>query len=146
MAHTAEQKKAARERYMEKHGRELINQRQRESYARRKSPDYVAPATRKSPVPKPMRMYIYHIQRTYGLSLDDLNNMLHEQNNSCAICRAGISLGGNSTITGTLCVDHCHNTGAVRGLLCRNCNRAIGFLQDDVATVLAAANYLSLHK
>jgi hypothetical protein len=39
-------------------------------------------------------------------------------------------------------VDHCHTTGAIRGLLCHNCNRALGLLKDDINVIKNAINYL----
>jgi hypothetical protein len=44
-----------------------------------------------------------------------------------------------------LVVDHCHKTGKVRELLCSQCNRALGFLYDDPAKVLALHAYISRH-
>lgn len=41
-----------------------------------------------------------------------------------------------------LVVDHCHKTGRIRGLLCHNCNRALGLLQDDVGVLRKAIGYL----
>ena len=43
----------------------------------------------------------------------------------------------------TLCIDHNHDTGKIRGLLCANCNRAIGLLQDDPTILIKAAEYLT---
>lgn len=43
-------------------------------------------------------------------------------------------------------VDHDHKIGAIRGLLCDKCNRALGFLQEDEETLLKAAEYLHTHK
>jgi hypothetical protein len=42
----------------------------------------------------------------------------------------------------TLVVDHSHETGAVRGLLCHNCNRALGLIHDDAAVLRRAAEYI----
>jgi hypothetical protein len=39
-------------------------------------------------------------------------------------------------------VDHCHATGKVRGLLCHNCNRALGLMQDNIENIKRAADYL----
>jgi hypothetical protein len=72
-------------------------------------------------------------KRVYGISLEDYDVMFERQGGACAICkRTGV----------TLCVDHCHLTGEVRGLLCIRCNSAIGFCSDDPAVLLAAAEYL----
>jgi Autographiviridae endonuclease VII len=72
-------------------------------------------------------------QKVYGISMADYEAMFERQGGACAICkRTGV----------TLCVDHCHLTGEVRGLLCSQCNSAIGFCSDDPAVLLAAAAYL----
>lgn len=72
--------------------------------------------------------------RLYELSEADMNTMIETQGGGCAIC------GG----TRLLGVDHCHITGAVRGILCRKCNSGIGQLGDDAARVQKAADYLWL--
>jgi Autographiviridae endonuclease VII len=72
-------------------------------------------------------------QKVYGISMADYEAMFERQGGACAICkRTGV----------TLCVDHCHLTGEVRGLLCSQCNSAIGFCSDDPTVLLAAAAYL----
>jgi hypothetical protein len=54
----------------------------------------------------------------------------------CNICDAPEPKGGR------LCIDHCHKTGKIRGLLCHKCNRGIGFAKDDPNVLDAAAAYL----
>lgn len=61
------------------------------------------------------------------------------QNNVCAICKKE-ELGKD------LAVDHCHKTQKVRGLLCENCNRAIGLFKDDPVVCRAASDYLELSR
>ena len=58
----------------------------------------------------------------YGITIDEYNKMLQVQNGRCAIC-------GELPSNKRLCIDHDHNTGAVRGLLCIGCNVAIGWFE-----------------
>ncbi|MBW3561477.1 MAG: endonuclease VII domain-containing protein [Actinobacteria bacterium] len=72
----------------------------------------------------------------YGLTLVELREMLTAQGGRCAICNAAFDedLVPN--------VDHCHETGRVRGLLCHHCNTGMGLLRDDPARLRSAARYL----
>jgi hypothetical protein len=72
--------------------------------------------------------------KQYGITVDDYNQMFTLQNGRCAIC--GVNQEGN------LDVDHCHQTKKVRGLLCRKCNLAIGYFQDDPLLCKRASDYL----
>lgn len=90
-----------------------------------------------------------HLRRTFGITLDQYNEMVEAQNGVCAICGEPptIVMGVKSRRQGRavrprLVVDHCHETGKIRGLLCTPCNRGIGFLNDDPKRVLAALEYL----
>ena len=79
--------------------------------------------------------------RTYGISLNEFMDMHTEQDARCAICDdIGFKIEQNAKAL--LAVDHCHTTGRVRGLLCHNCNRALGLFQDSVANLEAAIAYL----
>jgi len=64
------------------------------------------------------------VQITYGLRPGEYQMMLEKQDGRCAIC-------GNKPVTIRLAVDHDHQTGRVRGLLCRRCNRALGLWEGD---------------
>lgn len=77
--------------------------------------------------------------RRYGITLERFDEMYRAQGGRCAVC--GGSDSGDSRFD-TLHVDHDHETGAVRGLLCGRCNRAIGMMKDDPDRLLAAASYL----
>lgn len=83
------------------------------------------------------------LRTKFGISLDEYNRKLTDQNGICAICS-----GVNSDRS--LAVDHNHKTGQVRGLLCSRCNAAIGFLQEDTDRALKAIDYIrrydGLHK
>ena len=76
------------------------------------------------------------LKRNFGLTLADYNAMREAQDNGCAICQR------QHKSTKRLCVDHCHDTGKIRGLLCGNCNSGIGLLGDNVASVKNALRYL----
>lgn len=78
--------------------------------------------------------------RKYGLSVDAYKRLRAAQGGRCAICREAVAAGGYAK---RLCVDHDHDTGAVRGLLCRTCNLGIGFLRDDPGRLRAAIAYLA---
>ncbi len=71
----------------------------------------------------------------YGLTLEMFHDLVCQQNNSCAIC-------GSSFDDKTLNVDHDHVTGAVRGLLCFNCNAMLGNAHDSMETLVSALIYL----
>ena len=81
-----------------------------------------------------------HLKSKYGILLQDFNDMLAIQEERCSIC------GKNFGKKNPPCVDHCHESNAVRGLLCRKCNWAIGFLQDSPVLCRVAADYLEIHK
>jgi hypothetical protein len=81
-------------------------------------------------------------KRAYGMDPGEYESMLERQDGGCAICGNDSSAGTNSGRR-NLCVDHDHDTGEIRGLLCNNCNRAIGLLKDNRALLLRAADYLT---
>jgi len=85
------------------------------------------------------------IEREYGLSEDEHAAMLEDQEHRCAACGYP-QTGRNQYGPLPLHVDHSHRTGKVRGLLCLQCNAAIGHLQDDPERAEAVARYLRLHE
>lgn len=76
----------------------------------------------------------------YGITINDYDRMLAQQGGRCAICATDKPDGGR------FCIDHCHDTGDVRALLCRCCNTGIGNLRDDPKIVEAALRYLRAFK
>ena len=76
--------------------------------------------------------------RQYGLTLEQFEELLRAQNNRCRICSQEFSTKGRFRP----CVDHCHSVGHVRGLLCQNCNTAIGLLSNSVTRVERLLKYL----
>lgn len=81
----------------------------------------------------------YYLMRKFGISEEQYNKMLEEQNHSCAICKSKDS--GDKRTT-RLAVDHCHTTKDIRGLLCSACNKAIGLLRDSPDILQSAIKYL----
>ena len=77
------------------------------------------------------------LKRAYGIGYAEYLKMLEAQNGCCAIC--GTNDTGNRK---AFHVDHCHDTGKVRGLLCGNCNSGIGNLRDDIGLLQRAIAYL----
>lgn len=74
--------------------------------------------------------------KLYGITLEDKNIMLKEQDYKCLGCNVNIGNGNKA------CTDHCHSTGKVRGLLCTTCNFAIGSANDNPTILRNLANYL----
>ena len=74
----------------------------------------------------------------YGLTLEDYDAMLLEQNGGCAICSKEETISGK----GVLSVDHDHKSGKVRGLLCDTCNRGLGHFFDNTEYLTNAVLYL----
>lgn len=80
-----------------------------------------------------------HRRKTLGVTPEAFSSMLSEQGGACAVCRTG-EPGKKGWA-----VDHCHDTGRVRGVLCNACNLSLGLLQDDPARIRAAADYVERH-
>jgi hypothetical protein len=77
-----------------------------------------------------------YLKRKYGMTIADYERMFEAQGGVCAICREA------RPEERTLHVDHDHETGVIRGLLCFRCNQAIGSLQEDYEIFQTAADYL----
>ena len=83
------------------------------------------------------------LRHRYGVDLVWYEDKLKEQGGKCDIC--GVSqnkTSGDTKDNLNFAVDHNHDTGKVRGLLCNQCNRAMGMLGDDVSTLTKAIQYL----
>ena len=86
---------------------------------------------------QPYRRYRY--KTLYGLDLDALADLLTSQENRCAICREPFDPTNKAK---KMAIDHNHETGAVRGALCRNCNVGLGQFGDDPHMLENAVKYL----
>jgi hypothetical protein len=125
-AEDAEYRKAvlARKRASYQRHREEIRERRRRKWAASDPKS----KTRRSAYRRAMLRYFY------GLSPEDYDRLSARQGGVCAICmRRPVD---------ALCIDHCHRTGRIRGLLCRRCNSALGFFRDDEIRLRSAIAYL----
>jgi len=77
-----------------------------------------------------------------GFSHDDYLQMLDEQNGCCAICGKEEVVDSKLNKIRRLCIDHCHKTGLIRGLLCMKCNAGLGMFEDDINLLLDSIQYL----
>ncbi len=89
----------------------------------------------------PQNRYAGHL-RQYGLSYEQYEKMLWDQNGLCAICGRRQSKAQSERLH----VDHDHKTGAVRALLCMPCNMGLGHFEDDIDRMERAIQYLKQHK
>ena len=83
----------------------------------------------------------YLLKKKYGITLQKYNEILHEQNYKCYICQKH-----EDKLDRALAVDHCHDTLIVRGLLCGNCNRFLGQINDSIETAKKMVEYLEQFK
>lgn len=87
------------------------------------------------------QLYIrsFRLKRKYGITLEDYDKMLADQNGACKTC-------GSKELSNTsdkyFAIDHCHKTGKVRGLLCSQCNSALGLVKDNIETLENLIKYL----
>ena len=77
------------------------------------------------------------LKYNYGITIEEYNNKLQDQNNLCAICKSDESGG-----SGDFYVDHNHTTNQVRGLLCQWCNFMIGQSKEDPEILRSGIDYL----
>jgi hypothetical protein len=87
-----------------------------------------------------LREFSYFLRWKYGMELEDYEKILSMQNGCCAIC--GYKPDTFAKKENKLYVDHNHKTKKVRGLLCMNCNSAIGHLNEDLTILQNAIEYL----
>ena len=118
----------------------MLPEGQKHNYCRECSAEY-ARERRNLPHVKARTVGAYR-RRHYGITPEQYEAMVEAVGGLCAICGQPERATRRGEIRG-LNVDHDHDTGAVRGLLCSNCNTAIGLLRDDPVRLQAAIVYLS---
>ncbi len=77
------------------------------------------------------------LKHKYGVGIEVYNTMLKNQDFRCKVCNVESSKGNRS-----LCIDHNHTTGKVRGLLCHNCNVALGLVREKIEVLNGLIKYL----
>ena len=80
------------------------------------------------------------IKRKFGITPEEYNALLEQQNFRCAICKRPEPNGRSNK---KWHIDHCHETGIIRGLLCHSCNTSLGHFKDSVCLLEKAIDYLS---
>ena len=88
--------------------------------------------------PEKMKAYMRarHLKLTYGITVEECRELFERNGGKCWICNERPAEH----------IDHCHETGKVRGALCHQCNVGIGYLDDDVGLLLKAVQYLKTGK
>ena len=108
---------------------------------------------RKNWVQELLKRKNYILQATYNMSFIDYRNLVASQNYKCPLCLTEETFMENyqyrnkaKGYLGDLVVDHCHESGEVRGALCQDCNRALGGFKDDINILSRAIKYLERYK
>jgi hypothetical protein len=112
---------------------------------RQETPGYRARESKRWREKNPEKAKLFHRQtyyRTrYGIELEQAEAILAKQGHVCGICRKPVTLSGK---TGAK-LDHCHESGKVRGVLCHHCNIGLGQFRDDPTILSAAVAYVRRH-
>lgn len=122
--------------------REKILQQRREYYAKNK--EKLLDKKRSGYSPEKQRDK--RLRKEYGISLDEYNEMLEKQDYKCFCCgvhQDDLKKANNQHGTKRLVVDHDHDTGAVRKLLCNRCNTVIGLVEEDENILYNLEMYLA---
>lgn len=135
----SEIKKVTTRRYNEGH-RDQINAAGRAYHEANRDKRNAARMQRHHEIPPEVRKN-KRLMASFGITVEQYNEMLARQDGVCAICREPETMIRKGRLL-PLHVDHDHDTGAVRGLLCGRCNTGIGMFADDPDRLVAATTYL----
>lgn len=92
------------------------------------------------------RAYDYRLKKHYGITTEQKKQMFEQQGHCCAICKSkssGRLIKGKEAVWN---IDHDHETGKVRGILCIHCNTALGIAKESIERLYAMIDYIKLHK
>ena len=102
---------------------------------------YCLPCVRESHCESHRKRLIYN---KFNITKEDYQKLILDSNNKCKICKQPeLHINHASKKTLSLTVDHCHTSGLIRGLICRNCNLMLGNAKDSIKTLRAAIRYLN---
>lgn len=90
---------------------------------------------------RPLHVLSQKLKNTYGITLEEFEELEKAQGGVCAICKKRETWVRSGKVF-RLSVDHCHDKGKIRGLLCRSCNTGLGFFLHDPSLLHAAVAYL----
>ena len=129
-------KKSAAEKTREwyRNNKEYCRLKRRERYLKNKERDRAL--VKQYLKDNPHKIKQYNLKSNYGITLQTFKEMLKNQDNKCAVCKRLFEKESDA------CVDHCHKTGKIRGLLHSNCNRAIGLFEENIETLKNTIEYL----
>lgn len=114
-----------------------INSQQRARLTPKKTAEYTAAKRKRDPTARRR----YGLKALYGLTPQDYERLLAQQEGRCAICKTETP-GGRFGANTHFHVDHCHDANFVRGLLCANCNNGLGRFKHQVDILEQAVEYL----
>jgi len=121
----------------EKHTEDFTKDASMEDGLNRRCKPCIKSSRNKNPSGTNEYIRYYKYSKKFGLTEDAFRGMLHAQNYQCAICSDILNVE-----EGKFAVDHNHSTGEVRGVLCRGCNRGLGYLRDNPTILISASKYL----
>lgn len=104
----------------------------RKFYARN-NPEKIKQSREKYRQNNPEASFIANLKHKYGLTVEEHQALFKKAEYSCMICKQPRN---------KLCVDHNHETGKVRGILCHNCNAALGLLDENIEVIKTMIKYL----
>ncbi len=129
-----ERRRLAREKWAAKN-RSYVAEKSREW--KQRNPDKVRELKRRWRQKNQDSVRDSKLRYDYGISLEELQNLIKAQGDVCGICRLP---------TTRFFVDHCHTTMKIRGALCLQCNSGLGFFRDSEKFLESAIHYLKSHK
>ncbi len=125
---------AAKNKVYREENKEVLSQKAKESHALNRGHRVERMRNYYDAHKEQQRMY--RKTKAYGISKDKWEALFEKQNGKCPICKTELGRDRNTH------VDHCHNTGRIRGLLCSHCNTGLGNFFDDKDILLQAVEYL----